>query len=596
MVGIQKSLVKFGGDQASDRRFAAAHETDENNIFVGHKRYRLQYFWGVWQEAISDFEPQVCLEYLFEADDGGGVSTIVLATINAKYIHAAFGLRYLLANMGGLREETRLLEFDLKQRPVDVAEQILASHPRIVGLGVYIWNVTAITELVAILKRVRPDLTVILGGPEVSHETAEQPVVQLADFVITGEADLKFAAVCREVLDGCPPPNKIIPAELPDLNQLVLPYSLYTEDDLANRIVYIEASRGCPFSCEFCLSSLDIPVRQIPVERILPELRQLLERGLLHFKFVDRTFNLNLATSTAILNFFLENNRPGLFVHFEMVPDRFPDELREIIASFPAGTLQFEVGIQTYNPDAAERISRRQNYQRLDANLRYLGEHTGVHLHADLIVGLPGETMESFAAGFDRVIALGPQEIQVGILKRLRGAPIARHDTEFGMVYNPNPPYEILCNDQIDFATMQRLRRFARYWDLVGNSGNFPQSTPKIWLEGSPFERFLQFSDALYQRLHRTDSISLVTLGEALFQWLVEINQLDEPTVAREMLDDFRRAGRSEVPPFLRPYADEHARQSSKIRSALPKRQSRHQTAASGTGQAAESRHDGQSQ
>ena len=501
---------------------------------------------------------------------------ILLATLNAKFIHAAFGLRYLLANMDGLRDSTQLLEFDIKQRPVDIAERILALNPRIVGLGVYIWNITPVTELVAILKRVRPDLTVILGGPEVSYETDTQPVVQLADYVITGEADFKFAAVCRDLLEGRPVAGKIIPAELPDVKKLRFPYELYTEADIAHRIVYIEASRGCPFSCEFCLSSLDIPVRQFPLEPMLAELRRLLERGLRHFKFVDRTFNLNIATGKAILGFFLENQIPGMFVHFEMVPDRLPEELREIIARFPAGTLQFEVGIQTFNPDVATRISRRQNYERLDDNLRFLREHTGVHVHADLIVGLPGETVESFAEGFDRLVALGPQEIQVGILKRLRGAPIARHDTESRMVYAQDPPYEILCNNLIDFATMQRLRRFARYWDLIGNSGNFLNSAPKLWRDGSPFRSFMEFSDALYERIQRTDSISLATLGAELFQWLVEKGGLDPVTVAKEMLDDYQRAGRHEVPEFLRRYLAATSRAPAPRNSTLPKRQSRH--------------------
>ena len=501
--------------------------------------------------------------------------TIVLATLNAKFIHAAFGLRYLLANMGGLRDATRLIEFDTKQRPVDIAEKILALNPQIVGLGVYIWNVTPITELVAVLKRVRPELTVILGGPEVSYETAAQRIAQMSDYIITGEADLKFAEVCRDILDGSLPAAKIIPAELPAVNQLALPYDLYTDADIAHRIVYIEASRGCPFSCEFCLSSLDIPVRQFPLEPILAELRRLLERGVRHFKFVDRTFNLSLLTARTILGFFLDNHLPGMFVHFEMVPDRLPDELRELIARFPDGALQFEVGIQTFNPEVATRISRRQNYELLDDNLRYLRERTGVHVHADLIVGLPGETVECFAAGFDRLVALGPQEIQIGILKRLRGAPIARHDTEFQMVYAQDPPYEILCNGVIDFATMQRLRRLARYWDLVGNSGNFLKITPMLWRDGPPFQSFLEFSDVLYERIQRTDTISLATLGAELFRWLVEIHKLDAVMVASVMLGDYQRAGRTEVPEFLRSYIASTPGGSARRNATLPKRQSR---------------------
>lgn len=187
---------------------------------------------------------------------------ILLSTLNAKYIHAAFGLRYLLANLGDLRPRAALAEFDINQRPIDIAESLLASAPKILGLGIYIWNVTQTAEVVAILKRLRPEILIVLGGPEVSYETAGQPIVELADYVITGEADLKFAELCRLVLAGQPPAAKIIPAELPDLARLALPYELYTDDDLAHRVIYLEASRGCPFTCEFCLSSLDIRPRR----------------------------------------------------------------------------------------------------------------------------------------------------------------------------------------------------------------------------------------------------------------------------------------------------------------------------------------------
>src|SRR5271156_4819315 len=158
------------------------------------------------------------------------MKTIVLATLNARYIHASFGLRYLLANLGPLKDETCLLEFDIQQRPGDVVEAILAREPKIVGLGVYIWNASETTQVVAILKRVRPELIVILGGPEVSYEVEEQEIVRLADFVVTGEADLKFAELCREILAGRPPSGKIVAAEPPDLALLALPYDLYTDE------------------------------------------------------------------------------------------------------------------------------------------------------------------------------------------------------------------------------------------------------------------------------------------------------------------------------------------------------------------------------
>ena len=564
------------------------------------------------------------------------MADIVLTTLNAKYIHTAFGLRYLLANLGPLQPRACLVEFDINQRPLDIAELLLARNPKIIGFGVYIWNVVPTIEVIAAVKRVRPDIKIVLGGPEVSYETENQPVVQLADHIITGEADLKFAEVCRALLGGragtplpaemavcedrraedCAPYQlpKIIPAELPDFSQIVLPYDLYADDDIAHRIIYVEASRGCPFTCEFCLSSLDIPVRQVPLPVLLEQLQRLLDRGVKQFKFVDRTFNLNVDISQAILEFFLERCQPGHFFHFEMIPDRLPETLREVIAKFPPGALQFEVGIQTFNEEVGAAIKRRQNHERLEGNFRFLRSQTGVHVHADLIAGLPGETLESFAAGFDRLIALGPQEIQVGILKRLRGTPIVRHDAEWQMIYSPHPPYEILQNRLIDFATMQRLRRFARYWDLVGNSGNFVESTPLIWstsspglwppspplateerdrerrrvasqlktadeiTNSSPFHAFLRFSDWLHAHTGRTDGIALVRLMELLFEFLTGELQLNARQVAETLWRDYRRGGRHDKPGFLKDFlsTEEKVVPLRKTKPTLPKRQARH--------------------
>ena len=444
---------------------------------------------------------------------------IVLATLNAKYPHCAFGLRYLLANLGELRPRAGLLEFDINQRPLEIAEQILKHTPQIVGIGVSVWNATQSAQLVADLKRLRPELIVVLGGPEVSHETDQQEICQQADFIITGEADLAFADLCRQLLAGTRPPDKIIAAVPPDLAQLALPYELYDERDLVHRVIYVEASRGCPFTCDFCLSALPVPVRAFPLEQFLAAMQSLLDRGCRQFKFVDRTFNLNIKTSAAILEFFLARNRPGLFLHFEMIPDHLPAALRQLIRRFPPGTLQFEVGIQTFNEAVAARINRRQDNAAAEENLRWLRAETGVHVHADLIVGLPEEDVASFASGFDRLVATRPQEIQVGILKQLRGAPIARHDADWGMVYSANPPYEILQTKLIDFFTMQRLRRFARYWDLVANSGNFPEAVPAL----AEFHEFLKFSDWLYSETRQTYAIARARLAELLTRYFHEV-------------------------------------------------------------------------
>ncbi len=231
---------------------------------------------------------------------------IVLATLNARYTHSSFGLRYLLANMGPLQPETAMLEFVINDITVDILAAIVELNPKIVGLGVYIWNVEAMTRLVADLKRVRPDLIIVLGGPEVSYEAEGQPIVELADYVISGEADCSFRELCTKLLDGEPCSQKMIRSAVPTFDQIQLPYDLYDDKDVAQRVIYVEVSRGCPFTCEFCLSSLDIPVRLAKVEQFLAAMQRLLDRGAKQFKFVDRTFNLNLRVSRAILQFFLD--------------------------------------------------------------------------------------------------------------------------------------------------------------------------------------------------------------------------------------------------------------------------------------------------
>lgn len=502
---------------------------------------------------------------------------IVLTTLNARYIHAAFGLRYLRANLGDLFDRSTIAEFDINQSTTEILESLLSHNPKIIGLGVYIWNAEQSRILAAQLKRLRPDIILILGGPEISYETEAQAITLSADYVITGEADLAFADLCRQLLSGRRPLMKIIPAVLPEFSQLKLPYDLYNADDIAHRVVYVEASRGCPFKCEFCLSSLDVPVRNVPLDAFLAEMQKLLDRGLRQFKFVDRTFNLNLNISRSILQFFLERYPPGLFLHFEMIPDRLPEALREWIAKFPPGALQFEIGIQTFNEDVAARISRKQDNKKLEDNIQFLKQHTGVHLHVDLIAGLPGETLESFAAGFDRLVRLGPQEIQLGILKRLRGTPIVRHDADFQMLYSPIAPYEILQNSTLDFSCLQRLRRFSRYWDLIANSGQFLTTLPLIWQTGSPFACFLQLSDYLWKTANRTANISLQNRSELIFSFLTQ--ELNRPAreIALSLWADYQSAGRSDRPKFLLPYiADLPIPRRSRSSSTLPARQARH--------------------
>jgi radical SAM superfamily enzyme YgiQ (UPF0313 family) len=473
---------------------------------------------------------------------------LVLATLNARYIHASLGLRCLLANLdlhggAGLRAVTQLREFTIGQRPVQIVEALLALNPRIIGLGVYIWNVVETTQVVRLLKTLRPDIKVVLGGPEVSFETGEQDICRLADHVVTGWGDVSFPRLCRALLDGPQPLMKVIAGEQPPLETLALPYSEYSDEDLSKRLLYVEASRGCPFKCEFCLSSLDKTAWAFDLDRFMAEMDALYQRGARNFKFVDRTFNLKVDFSVRILQFFLDRMAPDLFVHFEVVPDSLPDRLKALIARFPAGSLQFEVGIQSFNPEVQQRISRRQDNIKTADNLRWLVNESQAHVHADLIFGLPGETLDSFADGFDRLHGLGPHEIQFGILKRLRGTPITRHTLEFAMAYDPQTPYTILQTSTIDFATMQRIQRFARYWEMLANSGRFARGLKLLLGPGSAFRHFLAFSDWLWRGTGKTHEFAYEKLVDALHAHLTSVRALAVEDVRAALLADYQASG-----------------------------------------------------
>jgi len=499
---------------------------------------------------------------------------IVLATINARYIHASLGLRWLYANLAELQPQAVIQEYCLTDRPGDMGESILAVRPAIVGIGVYIWNADEVRRLVGVLKRVAPNTKIVLGGPEVSHLPLRVDLSE-ADYLIQGEGERSFRELCRALLAGTPPPERIIPAVLVEVEALHPPYRFYTDQDLAHRLVYLEAARGCPFACEFCLSSIDRQVRPFPLDPFLAELEALWARGARTFKFVDRTFNVNPAAAARILDFFLART-PPFHAHFEVIPDHFPDSLKDRIARFPAGTLQLEVGIQTLDAQTAANINRRLDLPRIRENLAFLEQETKAHLHLDLIVGLPGESLDQFGQHLNTLVALTSGEIQIGILKQLSGTTIGRHDREYGMVYAAEPPYEILCNHLIAFAEMQEMKRLARFWDLVYNSGNCKRAAPLLWPDGDVFRGFRAFCAWLYGQTRATWQIGLPRLAELLFDYLTTEQGMDKTTVADAIAADVLTIKGRVLPPSVMAHVarlpDEHR----DLGDTRTRRQSRH--------------------
>ncbi|MDE2418913.1 MAG: DUF4080 domain-containing protein [Burkholderiales bacterium] len=521
---------------------------------------------------------------------------ILLATLNAKYIHAALGLRYLLANMarhGGedVRAMTALREFTIQRPAQEVVDALLAAlgpergAVQVVGFGVYIWNITQTTEVVRLLKVQRPAIKVVLGGPEVSHEQDGMEIVHLADHVITGWGDVSFPKLCRALVFGPRPLMKVIAGEQPPLDQIALPYAEYSDADLAHRVLYVEASRGCPFKCEFCLSSLDKTAWAFDLDAFLAELATLYQRGARSFKFVDRTFNLKIDASVRVLQFFLDRMAADpsahLQLHFEVVPDHLPERLKAMIAQFPAGVLQLEIGIQSFNPAVQQRIARRQDNATTAANVRWLVQHSQAHLHTDLIFGLPGETWQSFAQGFDALHALGPQEIQLGVLKRLRGTPLAQRSlpgqqAEYGMAYSFDPPYTVQHTDAVSAEEVHTFVRLARYWDLVANSGRFAR-TLELLLQGeSAFAAFADFAQWLWGTSAATSGLTPEALVDALFDYLTAQRQLPAGAVRAALLADYVASGARSNPKALQGHLPERAAPAPSATAALRQRQDRH--------------------
>jgi hypothetical protein len=357
------------------------------------------------------------------------------------------------------------------------------------------------------------------------------------------------------------------------MKKLKPPHDEYSDDDIKHRTVYVEASRGCPYGCEFCLSSREKAVRKVPTEVFLASLENLWHRGARRFKFIDRA--LHLADAKAILDFFRDRDRfeKDFFLHFEAIPDHLPSWVIDRLGSFPAGSIQLEIGVQTFDQEIARRIGRNQDMDRCARTIARLRNETGVHLHTDLIVGLPGQCLPSFAKSFDMLYLLNPHEIQVGLLKRLRGTTVGRHDQNWDMVYSSDPPYEIVRTRTLSFDNLQRLRRFGRYLDLVVNSGNFPSTTGLITQDRSPFQALFDLSNWLWSDSHKSHSIALHRLARLLYRYLVEVLHTS-PEQAQASLDsDYHRAGRE---PIVLELETSSPDSDTSPTSDLPPRQARH--------------------
>ncbi len=498
---------------------------------------------------------------------------IVLCTFNARYTHTSLGLRYLYANLKELQDRAVIKEFVINSQVADAVESVLSENPKIVGVGAYIWNANEVGEFVALLKKVAPHVVIVAGGPEASY-FPHRVDFSKSDYFVQGEGDVVFYELCRDLLNGHAPKEKIIKAGIVDLSEIEMPYEYYSDEDVANRQCYVEASRGCPYSCEFCLSALDKKVRKIETDRFLKQMETLWDRGVRSFKFIDRTFNQGIGTANKLMDFFL-SKEPPYFIHFEVIPDNFPESIKRRIKEFPPASLQLEVGIQTLDPDISKNIYRKLNIDKIRKNLTFLENETQAHLHVDLIIGLPGESLEQFGRNLDLLYSMTKCEIQLGILKKLSGTTINRHDEIYGMVYSDKPPYDILQNSEIPFDMMQKIKRFTRFWDMVYNSGNFKKSATYLWRDGGVYDGFFAFSQWIYAQTESTWQISLDRLAHLVYRYVVEVLHVDGDEFKQVLSEDVMVVRGRKLPKFLRVEMEDKKMRKQRVRT-FNKRQLKH--------------------
>jgi radical SAM superfamily enzyme YgiQ (UPF0313 family) len=413
----------------------------------------------------------------------------VLVAVNSKYIHSNLAVRYLKSYTNDLNYICSNMEFSINDREERVVEEILYEKPSIIGFSCYIWNIEFVKKVATLIKLIDSNIEIIYGGPETSYNPIEFLRENVGEYLIEGEGEETYRELINlkinneingdninyENVQGLYyKDGEVIvyggKRPLMDMNDIVFPYK--SHDDLKNKIVYYEASRGCPFNCKYCLSSTTHGVRFLDLDRVLKELQFFIDKKVKLVKFVDRTFNCNKIFANTIWSYLIENGKETCF-HFEVSADLFSDESLEILGRAPDGMFQFEVGVQTTNNEILRNINRTIKFATIKEKVLELNKLTNIKQHLDLIAGLPGEDFNSFRKSFNEVYEISPEELQLGFLKLLKGSQMREESKKWGMVYSPYPPYEVLKTKNISYNELNILKKIEHMVDKYLNSGKF---------------------------------------------------------------------------------------------------------------------------
>lgn len=500
----------------------------------------------------------------------------LIIALNSRYIHSSLSVWYLKANCGDECGDTKVLEFTINNNPDRVLAEIFAHNADVAAFSCYIWNISYILKLTENLKKISPKTTIILGGPEVSFDAKELVNnFQYIDYILTGEGDRTFqyllrhinsplaeieeikGFVCRyRVKRECQPETYQV---VENLDSIKSPYSDEMLASIKNRIVYFESSRGCPFSCTYCLSSTCQGVRYFPMERVRNELLKLMDANVKQIKFVDRTFNSNTQRAKDIFRFIIEqhskrkNIERFINFHFEIAADLLDDEMLQILSQAPAGLIQFEAGVQTTNERTLEAVNRKTDLERLFYNIEKLISSKNIHIHLDLIAGLPYEDFNSFSKSFNWVYGLKPHHLQLGFLKMLKGSKIREDVGIYEYRFRRYPPYEVLRSKYLRYDDVVKLKGIEQIVERCYNSGRFVFSLD--YVINSFFESAFHF----YHEFYNHNAVHMGTggalSGNEVYELFVDFVKdrlpSNEHTIVNDLLKfDFLRSNNTKNLPY----------------------------------------------
>ena len=504
---------------------------------------------------------------------------LLLAAINAKYIHSNPAVYSLRAYAGQGYENIAIAEYSVNERTEDILADIFRRGPEVVAFSCYIWNMETVSRILPELHKLLPETAVWLGGPEVSFRCAKLlNDYQQVTGIMVGEGEATFADLCafyfekkgslKDIKGLWLQPrfgNGNAPFYTGDREPLTLselPFLYPEPEKFANRIIYYESQRGCPFRCSYCLSSVEKSVRLKPTEQVLSELQHLLDCRVPQVKFVDRTFNCNHEHACTIWRYLTEHDNGVTNFHFEIAADILTDEEMEILASLRPGLFQLEIGIQSTNPDTIRAVNRTMDWELVAERVHSLVAFHNMHIHVDLIAGLPYEGLESFRKSYDDVFALGAEMLQLGFLKVLHGAPIEENAGKYGIICQDIPPYEVLYTKWLTFADILELKSVEEMTEIYYNSNQY-RFTLRWALKGaeSPYGFFHRLAVFYRENGYTVNQPSRMKRYDVLREFLIKDSALTDTELLDELLtvDLYLRENCKSRPAFaraLKPYRE----------------------------------------